>query len=67
MIINKIYEVNMKDCDSVILDIAHDIERGFTLEKMERVPCELFVHTYNNSPTLIIKLHNTKTDGVKYR
>ncbi len=62
MIINKIYEVNYVNMDSVITAIAKDIEEGYTVDKLERPPLAYCADSCDLRPSLIIKLHNKKAD-----
>ena len=65
MIINKTYEFNYINIDSVILDIAKDIEAGFTFYKIERLPMELCTYAQDLKPSVIVTLHNKKADDAK--
>lgn len=62
MIINKIYEVNYVDMDSVITAMAKDIEEGYTVHKIERPPLTFCTDTYDLRPSVTITLHNKKAD-----
>ena len=62
MIINKIYEVNYANMDSVITAMAKDIEEGYTLYKVEQLPLEVSIGTVNLKPAVIFTLHNKKAD-----
>ena len=62
MIINKTYEFNQVDIDSVIVSIAEDIKNGFTIKKMERLPLELSAYAYDLIPSVSVTLHNKKAD-----
>ena len=63
MIINKTYEVNYIDMDSVITEIAKDIEEGYTVHKIERPPLTCCADSCDLRPSAIITLHNKKADG----
>ena len=65
MIINKTYEFNYAAIDSVILDLAKDIENGFTVNKIERAPLELCPYARNLKPSYIITLRNKKVDELR--
>lgn len=62
MIINKIYEVNYVDMDSVITAMAKDIEEGYTVHKIERPPLTCCADSCDLRPSVIITLHNKKAD-----
>ena len=62
MIINKTYEVNYIDIDSVITAMAKDIEEGYTVRKFERLPLICHANTCDLRPSIIITLHNKKAD-----
>ena len=62
MIINKTYEFNYIDIDSVILNIAKDIDAGFTFYKIERLSMEPCSYTRDLKPSIIVTLHNKKAD-----
>lgn len=64
MIINKTYEVNYANIDSVITAMAKDIEEGYTLYKVERLPLEHCTYARDLKPSLIITMHNKKTDDM---
>lgn len=65
MIIYKTYEFNCMAIDSVILDIAKDIENGFTVYKIERAPLELCPYAHDLKPSHIITLHNKEVDKIR--
>lgn len=62
MIINKKYEVNYVDMDSVITAMAKDIEEGYTVDRIERSPLTYCTETCDLRPSVIITLHNKKAD-----
>lgn len=62
MIINKIYEVNYTDMDSVITAMAKDIEEGYTVYRFERPPLAYCTDSCELRPSAIITLHNKKAD-----
>jgi len=62
MIINKIYEVNYINIDSVIKAMAQDIDNGYTFDKIERLPLEICTHARIRTPFFIITMHNKKAD-----
>lgn len=62
MIINKTYEVNYINMDSVIKAMAQDIDNGYTLYKIEKLPLEHCAHTIDLKPSLIITMRNKKAD-----
>lgn len=62
MIINKTYEVNYVNIDSVITAMAQDIKEGYTLYKVERLPLEKCVSNVYLKPAMIFTLHNKKAD-----
>ena len=62
MIINKIYEVNYVDMDSVITAMAKDIEEGYTVSKFGRPPLTCCVDSCDLRPNAIITMHNKKAD-----
>lgn len=62
MIINKTYEVNYVNMDSVITAMAKDIEEGYTLYKVEQLPLEKSINNVYLKPTLVFTLHNKKAD-----
>lgn len=62
MIINKIYEVNYVNMDSVITAMAKDIEEGYTLYKVEQLPFEASIGTINLKPAMVFTMHNKKAD-----
>ena len=62
MIVNKIYEVNMKDCDSVILQLADDIKDGYEIQKLEWLEPHITARYYDNEPSYGIHLHLKKAD-----
>ena len=62
MIINKIYEVNMKDCDSVILQLADDIKAGYEIQKLEWLEPHVTARYYDNEPRYAIHLHLKRAD-----
>jgi hypothetical protein len=62
MIINKKYEVNYADMDSVITTMAKDIEEGYTVDRIERPPLACCTDTCDLRPSVIIILHNKKAD-----
>ena len=65
MIIYKTYEFNYVAIDSVILDIAKDIENGFTVYKIERAPLELCPYAHDLKPSHIITLRNKEVDKIR--
>ena len=62
MIINKKYEVNYVDMDSVITAMAKDIEEGYTVDRIERLPLACCTDTCDLRPSVIITLRNKKAD-----
>ena len=62
MIINKTYEVNYVNMDSVIKAMAQDIDNGYTFYKIERLPLEHCTYAMDLKPSLIITMHNKKAD-----
>ena len=62
MIINKIYEVNLNDMDSIVTAMAKDIEEGYTIYKFERLPMNLCTNAIDTMPAMIFTLHNKKAD-----
>lgn len=58
MILDKIYEVNLIDADSVILEIAEDIKKGYTLKQIEMLSLAVCKDTYDLRPAYRITLHN---------
>ena len=58
MILNKIYEVNYIDADSVILEIAEDIKNGYTLKQIEMLSLTHCKDTFSLQPAYRITLHN---------
>jgi len=62
MIINKTYEFNYIDIDSVIISIAEDIQKGFTFKKIERLPLEYCTYARDVRPSIIVTLHNKEAD-----
>lgn len=62
MIINKKYEVNYVDMDSVITAMAKDIEEGYTVDRIERPLLTYCTETCDLRPSVIITLHNKKAD-----
>ena len=62
MIINKTYEVNYANMDSVITAMAKDIEEGYTLYKVEQIPLEKSINNVYLKPAMIFTLHNKKAD-----
>ena len=62
MIINKTYEVNDINLDSVITAMAKDIEEGYTLYKVETLPLEYSTNIVNFKPSMIFTRHNKKAD-----
>lgn len=62
MIVNKTYEVNDINLDSVITAMAKDIEEGYTLYKVEKLPLEYSTNIINPKPSMIFTLHNKKAD-----
>ena len=62
MIINKTYEVNYVNMDSVITAMAKDIEDGYTLYKVEQLPLEKSINNVYLKPAMIFTLHNKKAD-----
>lgn len=62
MIINKKYEVNYVDMDSVITAMAKDIEEGYTVDRIERPPLAYCTDTCDLRPSVIITLRNKKAD-----
>lgn len=62
MIINKTYEVNYANIDSVITAMAKDIEEGYTLYKVEQLSYEASIGTVNLKPALVFTMHNKKAD-----
>jgi len=62
MIINKTYEVNYVNMDSVITAMAKDIENGYTLYKVEQLPLEKSINNVYLKPAMIFTLHNKKAD-----
>ena len=62
MIINKTYEVNYANIDSVITAMAKDIEEGYTLYKVEHLPLESGIGPVSLKPAMIFTLHNKKAD-----
>ena len=62
MIINKTYEVNYVNMDSVITAMAKDIEEGYTLYKVEQLPLEKSINNVYLKPAMIFTLHNKRAD-----
>ena len=62
MIVNKTYEVNDINLDSVITAMAKDIEEGYTLYKVKTLPLEYSTNIVNFKPSMIFTLHNKKAD-----
>lgn len=62
MIINKKYEVNYVDMDSVITAMAKDIEEGYTVDRIERPPLAYCADSCELRSSAIITLHNKKAD-----
>ena len=65
MVIYKTYEFNYIALESVILDIAKDIENGFIIYKIERAPLELCPYEHDLKPSHIITLRNKKVDELR--
>ena len=64
MIINKTYEVNYVNMDSVIKAMAQDIDNDYTFYKIERLPLEYCAYAIDLKPSLIITMHNKKADNI---
>lgn len=62
MILDKIYEVNLIDADSVILEIAEDIKNGYTLRQIEMLSLAVCKDTYDLRPAYRITLHNKRIE-----
>ena len=56
MIIEKNISFNFNNIDEVILTLAEDINKGFTVDKMERLPLTLCTKTFNTEPACEITL-----------
>lgn len=62
MIINKTYEVNYVNIDSVITAMAKDIEEGYTLYQVEQLPFDASMDIVNLKPAMVFTMHNKKAD-----
>lgn len=40
MIVKKTFEVSAKDIDSVVLELAEEIKKGWTITRITRLDCE---------------------------
>lgn len=56
MIIEKKISFNFNNTDEVILTLAEDINKGFTISKMEQLPLTLCTKSFNTEPTCEITL-----------
>ena len=56
MVIEKRISFNFEDIDSVILTLAEEINKGFTVDKMERLPLTLCTKTFYTEPACEITL-----------
>lgn len=56
MILEKQITFNFNDIDSVILTLAEEVNKGFTVDKIEQMPLTLCIKTYYNEPTCKIYL-----------
>lgn len=62
MIINKIYEVNTTNLESVILQLADDIRAGYDIEKIDWLEPHITARYYDNEPRYRVHLHLKKAD-----
>ena len=63
MVVSKIYNINYKNIDSAILEIADDIRlRNYTITDFEMKPIEAGYHTKLNEPCISVILYNRKAD-----
>ena len=62
MIVNKIYNINYRDVDSAILEIAEDIQKGYTIRAFDFQPGEISYGTRLTEPCISITLYNRQAD-----
>ena len=64
MVVSKIYNINYRNIDSAILEIADDIRlRNYTIRAFEMKPTEISYHTKLTEPCISITLYNRKADA----
>ena len=65
MIVNKIYEVNTRNLESVILALAEEIKNGFEIKQIDILDRSISANTWDDKPTYAVHLHNTGVDKHK--
>ena len=65
MIVNKIYEVNTKNLESVILALAEEIKNGFEIKQIDILDRSISANIWDDKPTYAVHLHNTEVDRHK--
>ena len=56
MIVEKKISFNYDNMDEVILELAEEINKGFTISYIERLPYTLSIKQYDDSASMIICL-----------
>ena len=65
MIVNKIYEVNTRNLESVVLALAEEIKNGFEIKQIDLLNRSANANTWDDKPAYAIHLHNTGVDRHK--
>lgn len=65
MIVNKIYEVNTRNLESVVLALAEEIKNGFEIRQIDILDRSISANIQDDKPTYAVHLHNTGVDRHK--
>ncbi len=65
MIVNKTYEVNTRNLESVVLVLAEEIKNGFEIKQIDILDRSISANAWDDKPTYAVHLHNTGVDRHK--
>ena len=66
MIVGKVYDVNLKNVDEIITEIAKEIGNGYTVSYIEHEPHEPYTCSINPYKEVTAHIHLKRKDSMMY-